>query len=198
MVRLLLLTGARREEVAALDWSELDRTARVWTLPTGRSKNDVAACQPLSELAVAELDQLATRFGIGRGWPSRGLVLSTTGYSPISGYSGAKARLDKIVVGLLTEQDTPRDMESWRLHDLRRTVATGLQRLGVRFEVTEAVLNHVSGSKSGVAGIYQRHDWAKEKAVALQAWAEHVRQVLAGVERTNVVELPDTRPASAK
>jgi hypothetical protein len=101
--------------------------------------------------------------------------------------------LDKIVAELLAEQNGARAMEPWRLHDLRRTVATGLQRLGVRFEVTEAVLNHVSGSKSGVAGIYQRHDWADEKAKALQAWAEHVCQVVTGVDRTNVVEFAEAR-----
>jgi hypothetical protein len=78
----------------------------------------------------------------------------------------------------------------WTLHDLRRTVATGLQRLGVRLEVTEAVLNHISGSRGGIAGVYQRHDWAVEKRAALDAWAAHV---LAVAEQrspvTNVVAL---------
>ena len=62
----------------------------------------------------------------------------------------------------------------WRLRDLRRTLATGFQRLGVRFEVTEAVLNHVGGSRAGVAGIYQRHDWKAEKREALDLWNNHV------------------------
>jgi hypothetical protein len=66
------------------------------------------------------------------------------------------------------------------LHDLRRTLATGFQRLGVRFEVTEAVLNHVGGSKAGVAGIYQRHDWREEKRDALQAWSNHLTTIFAG------------------
>ena len=65
----------------------------------------------------------------------------------------------------------------WTLHDLRRTVATGLQRRGVRFEVTEAILNHISGSRGGIAGVYQRHDWAAEKRAALDAWAAHVLAV---------------------
>ena len=72
----------------------------------------------------------------------------------------------------------------WSVHDLRRTVATGLQRLGVRLEVTEAVLNHISGSRAGIAGVYQRHDWAAEKRAALDAWAAHV---LAVAERRNAV-----------
>jgi hypothetical protein len=72
-----------------------------------------------------------------------------------------------------------KDMErtapaAWRMHDIRRTVATGFQKLGVRFEVTEAVLNHVSGSRGGIAGVYQQHDWAIEKREALDKWAEHL------------------------
>ena len=73
---------------------------------------------------------------------------------------------------------------------MRRTVATGLQRLGVRLEVTEAVLNHISGSRGGIAGVYQRHDWAVEKRAALDAWAEHVTAVIEGQPRAgNVVKL---------
>jgi hypothetical protein len=68
----------------------------------------------------------------------------------------------------------------WNVHDLRRTVATGLQRLGVRLEVTEAVLNHVSGTRAGIAGIYQRHDWVSEKRAALDAWAAHVQAAIEG------------------
>src|SRR5215831_14660321 len=65
-------------------------------------------------------------------------------------------------------------VSGWWLHDLRRTLATGLQHLGVRLEVTEAVLNHLSGSRAGVVGIYQRHDWAEEKRAALDAWSAHL------------------------
>jgi hypothetical protein len=68
-------------------------------------------------------------------------------------------------------------------------LATGLQRLGVRLEVTEAVLNHVSGSRSGIVGIYQRHNWADEKRIALQAWADHVGRLLTGADQTNIVQL---------
>ena len=78
----------------------------------------------------------------------------------------------------------------WSVHDLRRTVATGLQRLGVRLEVTEAVLNHISGSRGGIAGVYQRHDWATEKNAALDAWAGHVVSVTEGRSLTgNLVRL---------
>src|SRR5271163_3610092 len=75
---------------------------------------------------------------------------------------------------------SPAPFASWSVHDLRRTVATGLQRLGVRLEVTEAVLNHISGSRGGIAGVYQRHDWAAEKRAALVAWAAHVLAIVEG------------------
>ena len=185
IVRLLIITGARREEVASLDWAELSREDAVWSLPSSRSKNGVASRQPLSALAMAELQVLAERAG---GWRKAGLLFSKTGTTSSSGYSKAKARLDSAIAKLAAEQGIA-PPAPWRVHDLRRTLATGLQRLGVRFEVTEAVLNHVSGSKGGVAGIYQRHDWADEKKAALQAWADHVECLLTGADQTNVVQL---------
>jgi hypothetical protein len=84
----------------------------------------------------------------------------------------------------------------WWLHDLRRTLATGLQRLGVRLEVTEAVLNHLSGSRAGVVGIYQRHDWADEKRAALDAWSAHLLAAAQGKLVAGKV-LPFSRPAAS-
>src|ERR1700739_5163212 len=80
----------------------------------------------------------------------------------------------------LASGTTAAPLVPWSVHDLRRTVATGLQRLGVRLEVTEAVLNHISGSRGGIAGVYQRHDWAAEKRAALDAWAAHVASIVEG------------------
>ena len=78
----------------------------------------------------------------------------------------------------------------WSVHDLRRTVATGLQRLGVRLEVTEAILNHISGSRGGIAGVYQRHDWADEKRAGLDAWAARLFVIVEGqAALPNVVPL---------
>jgi hypothetical protein len=86
---------------------------------------------------------------------------------------------------------TAAPLESWTIHDLRRTLATGLQRLGVRLEVTDAVLNHISGSRGGIAGVYQQHNWACEKRAALDAWAAHVVAVAEqGTPVGNVVKLP--------
>jgi integrase len=191
LVRLLILTGQRRSEVAELIWSELDRSTATWTIPANRSKNDVAHIVPLSDLAIAELDQLAERV-LGKpqkedqfDWPKEGFVLTTTGRSPVSGISKAKRALDEAI----STASRGQPLLAWRLHDLRRTLATGFQRLGVRFEVTEAVLNHISGAKGGVAGIYQRHDWKEEKRAALQVWASHIRQLEEPIFDQKVVEL---------
>lgn len=178
-VRLLILTGQRREEVAGLDWSELDREKALWTLPARRAKNDVVHDVPLSPAAVEQFDAIAREnraSGGSAAWPRKGFVFSTTGQTRVSGFSAAKKRLDNLALSLGGNSGTPEAAwgPTWRFHDLRRTFATGLQRLGVRFEVTEAVLNHVSGSRSGVAGVYQRHHWSGEKRAALEGWAEHV------------------------
>jgi integrase len=179
LVRLLIATGQRREEVAALDWSEIDLKNGVWSLPAERSKNGRAHLIPLNDLARAEL--LLTRTSTA----GKGLVLTTTGTTAISGFSRSKKRLDELMLARLKDVakgkgESPDEvkLKPWRIHDLRRTAATGLQRLGVRLEVTEAVLNHVSGSRAGVVGIYQRHDWADEKREALDLWGSHLWAVV--------------------
>jgi integrase len=167
--KLLILTAQRREEVAGMDWSELSREKSEWVLPGRRTKNAKEQQLPLSRLAKTVLEEIAE----GESWPRRGLVFSTTGATPISGFSKAKRRLDQLMSEALGGR-----FNAWRAHDIRRTVATGLQRLGVRLEVTEAVLNHVSGSRSGIVGVYQTWHWGPEKRAALEAWAEHVRSCI--------------------
>jgi hypothetical protein len=114
---------------------------------------------------------------------------------PLRGWSKAKVALDKAIMAArakaaATRGKPPEPLTPWNVHDLRRTVATGLQRLGVRLEVTEAVLNHISGSRGGIAGVYQRHDWAAEKRAALDAWASHVMSIVkGGIASHNVVTL---------
>jgi len=185
LVRLLIVTAARRDEVAGMDWAELKRSTQQWNLPAARSKNGSAVTIILSSMAIAELDALAG----GDVWPRSGFVFSTTGKTAVSGFSRSKRRLDKAIGVMLKNTDCPPALAPWRYHDLRRTVATGLQRLGVRFEVTESVLNHVGTSKGGVAGIYQRHDWADEKRAAVAAWAAHLNSLLTEKDETNVVQL---------
>ena len=155
----------------------------------------------MSDQAVSLLDDLAGHAKTATGkWPRKGLVFTTTGKSAVSGYSRAKTRLDAAIAkvrqadaveqgeGLLAAAP----LDPWRIHDLRRTLATGMQRLGVRFEVVEALLNHVSGAKAGVAGVYQRHSWADEKRVALDRWATHVIGLLSPLPE-NVISLEAAR-----
>ena len=166
-VRLLILTIQRRGEVAAINWIELDREGAAWVIPAERAKNAVAHIVHLSAATIAELDALAG----GGEWPKAGYVLTTTGRTAISGMSKAKRALDRKV----TEEI---EIPAWRFHDLRRTGATRLQQQGERFEVTEAILNHVSGAKSGVAGVYQRHNWKEEKKSALNLYAARVAKMV--------------------
>ncbi|NJS13445.1 MAG: site-specific integrase [Sphingopyxis sp.] len=165
IVRLLIATGQRREEITGLHWDELDRDQRELRLAGVRTKNGEPTTVPLNDLAVAEIDRVAK----GDRWPKRGRVFPTSTGAAFTGHAKGKATLDKRVA-----RDGGDDVPPWRLHDLRRTLATGFQRLGVRFEVTEAVLNHVGGSRSGVAGVYQRHDWKPEKRAAVDAWNDHL------------------------
>ena len=152
MVHLLMLTGQRREEVAGITWAELSEDFATWTIPATRTKNGIPHLVPLSQPA-RELLQTFAPDSPGDGAPRRenlSLVFPGERGTSFSGWSKAKTQLD-----------TGSGVSGWWLHDLRRTLATGLQRLGVRLEVTEAVLNHLSGSRAGIVGIYQRHDWAE-------------------------------------
>lgn len=188
MIRLLILTGQRRNEVSDLSWKEIDRAASSWSLPASRAKNNEASLVPLSTLAMDELGAVARRKKKA-DWPLSGYVFTTTGKTPVSGYSRAKGRIDKLV----TKANEGVPLDDWTLHDLRRTLATGMQRLGVRFEVTEAILNHKSCSRAGVAGIYQQHDWASEKRDALNAWARHIASLGKDTVASNVVQLAEVR-----
>jgi integrase len=170
IVRMLIVTGQRREEVASLVWEELDRDERLWTLPGARAKNGEPNRVPLNDLAIRVLDEVAA----GTTWPKRGKIFPTSTGGPFTAYHKGKLMLDELV-----SSDGGDPVDHWRLHDLRRTVATGFQRLGVRFEVTEAILNHVGGSRAGVAGIYQRHDWKDEKREALTLWNDHLYAIIA-------------------
>lgn len=200
-VRLLTLTGQRRDEVAEMAWPELNRIARLWTIPGARTKNGLEHLVPLSDAVMAELDELAGQTDVpeaDRKWPRKGFVISADGKKPYSGFSKSKRAIDAAMKEIAAKEAAEagrerEDWQDWRLHDLRRTLTTGMQRLGIRFEVTEAVLNHSSGAKAGVAGVYQRHDWKEEKRAALEAWARHVGSLLKGSEASNVVALDARR-----
>lgn len=170
IVRLLIVTGQRREEVSRIAWEELDRAEKLWTLPGTRTKNGKANTIPLNDLAIRVLDDVAG----GAQWPGHGRLFLTSRGGSFTSYHKGKLKVDSAIAA-----ERGFALPPWRLHDLRRTLATNFQRLGVRFEVTEAVLNHVGLARSGVAGIYQRHDWRDEKRAALEAWNDHLSQIIA-------------------
>jgi integrase len=164
IVRLLMLLGQRREEVAAMRWSELDLDARLWAIPRERTKNRLAHEVPLSDMAISILNQQPRLY-------NRDLVFGS-GTGGFSGWSKAKKKLDdRIAKG-------GQSMSPWRLHDLRRTAATKMVELGVQPHVVEAVLNHISGHKSGVAGVYNRASYSSEKRDALAAWSMRLQTIM--------------------
>ncbi len=188
IVRLLILTGQRRGEVAGMSWGELSGDLSTWTLPGERTKNGVVHVVPLSApardlLAALLPDHPAeARRALAEHLADSALTLPGAVGTPFAGWSKSKAALDKTITDARAKAakasgTTAATLAPWSIHDLRRTVATGLQRLGVRLEVTEAVLNHVSGSRGGIVGVYQRHDWAAEKRAAMDAWAAHVLSI---------------------
>jgi integrase len=162
IVRLLLLTAQRREEVGTMHWEEIDQERALWVIPRERTKNGLPHDVPLSDAALEVLRGATQREG-------RVLVFGD-GAGGFQGWSKAKAALDKRIA------QTGVKVRPWRLHDLRRTVATRLGELSTLPHVVEAILNHISGHKAGVAGIYNKATYAREKQSALRAWGEYLRQ----------------------
>jgi integrase len=169
LLKLLLLTGCRLNEVAGMTRAELSDDGATWNIPGARTKNKRPHVVPLAPLA---------RKMVGSG--SEGFVFTTTGRSPVSGWSKIKRRLDEAM-----------KIPPWRLHDLRRTAATGMAEIGIAPHIVEAALNHISGAKAGVAGTYNRAAYAPEKRAALERWASHV-QGLVSERPANVVKMRKT------
>ena len=171
IIRLLITTGCRRNEMGGLRGAEIALGDSLIALPGERTKNGLPHDVPLSSLAkpiVETLDLSASGRCFGRG---------AVGFND---WDRAKKRLDAAIGKKLTP---------WTFHDIRRTVATRMADIGVQPHIIEAVLNHVSGHKRGVAGIYNRSTYAAEKRAALQTWATHIATLLAQAEGANVVEL---------
>jgi len=165
LLRLLLLTGQRLDEVAGMTREELHDDG-TWNLAGNRTKNKRAHVVPLPPLAR---DLIAAMPG------ESGLIFTTTGTSPVSGWSRMKKRLDAAMLELARKEKGPKaTIPPWRLHDLRRTAITHMAELGIRPDVIELSVNHVSGSRGGIAGVYNRSELLPERKVALERWAAHL------------------------
>jgi integrase len=177
IVRLLMLTAQRRDEVGGMRWSEVDEAKRLWTIPDARTKNHREHILPLTATALALLAAQGRSgrehvFGDGprcKGDNQRGF----------SGWSKAKAALDERILAARREADPKaKPMPDWRLHDLRRTADTVMNdRLDVLPHIVEAILNHISGHRAGVAGVYNRAKYLGPMRVALERWAAHVEGI---------------------
>ncbi|HVB18219.1 MAG TPA: integrase arm-type DNA-binding domain-containing protein [Stellaceae bacterium] len=157
LIRVALLTGQRREEVAGMEWAELDLDAGLWTIPASRYKTGIEHAVPLPAAAldlIRSAPRVCPRF-----------VFSTRAGTRFSGFSKGKARLDALS-----------GVTGWRIHDLRRTLRTGLAGLRVEPDIAERVIGHVIG---GVRGVYDRHAYADEKRDALERWAAHLAGIVA-------------------
>jgi integrase len=155
-IKVMLLTAQRRSEVADMTWAEIDGDQ--WMLPGARAKNGKSHMVPLAPLARGVIDSQ----------PHVNEFVFASRGGRIVNFKRTKDRLDKLM----------QSREPWVIHDLRRTAATGMARLGVALPVIEKVLNHSSGSFRGVVGVYQRHDFAGEKRAALDAWGAYVADLI--------------------
>jgi integrase len=185
-VKIVMLTGARRDEVGAMKWSELKLDQGLWVVPAERTKNHRPHVIPLPPIALGIIEVVQRRDGCDC------VFGETTNRNGFNGWSGAKRKLDSRILKArqvtAKQADKPVDMVApmaeWRLHDLRRTCATVMaDRLGIQPHIIEAVLNHASGHKSGVAGIYNKAGYSTEKRQALWLWADHIRSVVERGER---------------
>lgn len=157
IVRLLILTAQRRGEVTDMRWNEIDFEQATWTIPAERTKSSRKQMLPLPPAAIAILTSLP-QLDDARIFPAQG-----DSNNAFSGFSRAKRRLDELS-----------HTTDWVVHDLRRTAATGMAKLGVAPHVVERVLNHTSGSLGGVAGVYNRFAYLPEMRAALELWSRHV------------------------
>jgi integrase len=200
LAKLLLLTAQRRDEAAGMEWPELDLIKKTWTIPRAKAKNNRAHEVQLSAAAIKVIKSLP-RVGDG-------LVFTTTGGTPVSGFSRAKRRLDAAMVkarrqslglpekdadlrkalGIADGKPLPAEIPAWIFHDLRRTAATGMAGLNFPPHIVDKVLNHVSGTIRGVAAVYNRFEYLAERRAALEAWGRYVDSLVTEAT-TNVVAL---------
>ena len=176
LFKLLLLTAQRRDEVASMEWEEVDLKVGVWNIPKTKAKNGVGHEVQLSREAIVILNALPRIAGK--------FVFSTNLRSPVSGFSRGKQRLDAII-----NSHAERSLDPWTLHDLRRSATTGMAAMKIPPYVVDRILNHTSGIIRGVAAVYNRHQYGEERRDALEAWGRSVEAIVTGRPAGNVVAL---------
>jgi integrase len=165
IVRLLILLGSRRQEVGGMRWGELDLDAAIWALPAARSKNRRAHTITLPPTALDILRSVPPR-------SARDHLFGDRAVDGFTNWGSGKLELDRRLAGAVKGP--------WRLHDVRRTVATGMADIGIEPHHVEAVLNHYGGHRAGIAGVYNRSGYERAVAAALVRWAEHVLALVEG------------------
>ena len=169
IIQMLVLTAQRRSEVSGMTWDELDSDYSQWDIPSSRTKNEKPHTVHLSEQAEAVVSGVSQ---IGE------FVFTSNGKTPFSGFSKSKKQLDELS-----------EVSECRLHDIRRTVVSRMAQLGIQPHIADKILNHQSGTISGVAAVYQRHEFLKERKTALDAWGNYVESLISGDERDNVINI---------
>jgi integrase len=187
IVKLLMLTGQRRGEIAGMRWGEVFLDECVLRLPAERVKNGLPHEIPLAPLALEIIK--ATPVLAARE------LLFGNGPNGFNGWGTPKIALDAKIQAARKKAGA-KSMPPWVVHDLRRAFATGAADLGVQPHVIEAALNHVSGHKRGVAGTYNRSPYAREVRAAMALWDDHVRSIVEGAQH-KIVAFPKPAYASA-
>jgi integrase len=183
IIKVLMWTGARRDEIGGLRWSEIDLDAGTLSIPSTRTKNHHPLVLPLPPAAVEVLRSAPRREGREFVFGGRGGAFSAWSYSTLA----LAARIVESEGKMLTP---------WRIHDIRRSVATGMAELGAQPHIIEAVLNHRSGHKGGIAGVYNRATYEREIRAALLIWADHVQSIISGADRKVIaMRAPNQVPA---
>jgi integrase len=187
LFKLMILTGQRRAEVAGMAWEEVSHNAATWRIPKERSKNGKAHeidLGPQALAIIAGLDRTGPLLFPARRAPARKNARTPAEAAApmwVRGFSATKRRLDEIITKARREADQEaKPLPAWRLHDLRRTAATNMAEMNFAPHIVERVLNHISGTQSGLVGVYQRHEYRSERKAALTVWGARVEAIVTG------------------
>ena len=177
-IKLLILTGSRNMEVRGASWSEFDLDARIWTIPAERYKNGRPHTVYLTDAMLTILNMVPRFKDVDLLFPAVG-----NASQPMSGDQKVKDRINKRMREALCKMGA-KEPDNWRVHDFRRCIATGLQRLGFRPDIADQVIGHVGSTRSGAGAHYLHHGYDDERKEALEAWSAHIGRICSPAEET--------------